>query len=139
MNICVIPARAGSKRIPRKNIKEFNGKPIIAYSIEAALKSNCFSQVIVSTDDDEIANISRINGAETPFIRPKSLAKDDSKSIDVVKHAISDDHSKIIKDSPWTIIPDYVCKAFKIAKKILIALFLVIPNCFIMINDVFFT
>ena len=55
MNICVIPARAGSRRISRKNIKEFNGKPIIAYSIEAALKSNCFSQVIVSTDDDEIS------------------------------------------------------------------------------------
>ena len=55
MNICVIPARGGSRRIPRKNIKEFNGKPIIAYSIEAALKSNCFGQVIVSTDDDEIS------------------------------------------------------------------------------------
>ena len=59
MNVCVIPARGGSKRIPRKNIKEFNGKPIIAYSIEAALKSNCFNQVIVSTDDDEIAEVAK--------------------------------------------------------------------------------
>ena len=57
--ICIIPARGGSKRIPRKNIKEFNGKPIIAYSIEAALKSNCFSQVIVSTDDDEISEVAK--------------------------------------------------------------------------------
>ena len=57
MNICVIPARGGSKRIPKKNIKEFNGKPIIAYSIEAALKSNCFDKLIVSTDDDEIIEV----------------------------------------------------------------------------------
>ena len=63
MNICVIPARGGSKRIPRKNIKDFNGKPIIAYSIEAALKSNCFDQVIVSTDDDEIAEVAIKYGA----------------------------------------------------------------------------
>ena len=59
MNICVIPARAGSKRIPRKNIKNFNGKPIISYSIEAAINSDCFDEIIVSTDDDEIAEISR--------------------------------------------------------------------------------
>ena len=63
MNICVIPARAGSRRIPRKNIKEFNGKPIIAYSIEAALTSNCFSQVIVSTDDDDISEVAKKYGA----------------------------------------------------------------------------
>ena len=59
MNICIIPARGGSKRIPRKNIKAFNGKPIIAYSIEAALDSNCFDQVIVSTDDNEIAEVAK--------------------------------------------------------------------------------
>ena len=68
MNICVIPARAGSRRIPRKNIKEFNGKPIIAYSIEASLKSNCFSQVIVSTDDDEISEVAKKYGALVPFV-----------------------------------------------------------------------
>ena len=59
MIICVIPARGGSKRIPRKNIKEFNGKPIIAYSIEAAFESNCFDQVIVSTDDNEIKEVAK--------------------------------------------------------------------------------
>ena len=76
MNICVIPARAGSRRIPRKNIKEFNGKPIIAYSIEAALKSNCFSQVIVSTDDDEISEVAKKYGAHVPFVRPDELSND---------------------------------------------------------------
>ena len=88
MNICVIPARGGSKRIPRKNIKEFNGKPIIAYSIEAALKSDCFDQVIVSTDDDEIAEVSKKYGAKVPFIRPDELSSDYATTIPVIKHAI---------------------------------------------------
>ena len=88
MNICVIPARGGSKRIPRKNIKEFNGKPIIAYSIEAALKSNCFDQVIVSTDDDEISEVARKYGAKVPFIRPDELSTDYAGTIPVIKHAI---------------------------------------------------
>ena len=88
MNICVIPARAGSKRIPRKNIKEFNGKPIIAYSIEAALKSNCFSQVIVSTDDDEIIEVARKYGAEVSFVRPDELSNDYVGTIPVIKHTI---------------------------------------------------
>ena len=88
MNICVIPARGGSKRIPRKNIKEFNGKPIIAYSIEAALKSNCFDQVIVSTDDAEIAEVAKSFGASVPFMRPDELANDYANTIPVVKHAI---------------------------------------------------
>ena len=88
MNICVIPARGGSKRIPRKNIKEFNGKPIIAYSIEAALESNCFDQVIVSTDDDEIAEISKTYGAKVPFIRPAELSNDYAGTIPVIKHTI---------------------------------------------------
>jgi len=88
MNICVIPARGGSKRIPRKNIKEFNGKPIIAYSIEAALKSNCFDQVIVSTDDDEIAEVARKYGAKVPFVRPDELSNDYVGTIPVIKHAI---------------------------------------------------
>ena len=64
MNICVIPARGGSKRIPRKNIKLFHGKPIIAYSIDTAIKSKCFDKVIVSTDDDEIAEVAKKYGAE---------------------------------------------------------------------------
>ena len=88
MNICVIPARGGSKRIPRKNIKEFNGKSIIAYSIEAAFKSNCFSQVIVSTDDDEISEVAKKYGALVPFVRPDELSNDYAGTIPVIKHAI---------------------------------------------------
>jgi N-acylneuraminate cytidylyltransferase len=88
MNICVIPARGGSKRIPRKNIKEFNGKPIIRYSIDAALKSGCFDQVIVSTDDAEIAEVAKKCGAQVPFIRPDELSTDYAGTIPVIKHAI---------------------------------------------------
>lgn len=88
MNICVIPARGGSKRIPRKNIKDFFGKPIIAYSIEAALKSNIFQRVIVTTDDEEIATIAGKYGAEIPFIRPKELSNDFTGIADVTNHAV---------------------------------------------------
>ena len=88
MNICIIPARGGSKRIPRKNIKEFNGIPIIAYSIKAAIDSNCFDKVIVSTDDEEIASVSKFYGAEIPFIRPQELSNDYIDTISVIKHAI---------------------------------------------------
>jgi|APSaa5957512535_1039671.scaffolds.fasta_scaffold21268_2 pseudaminic acid cytidylyltransferase len=88
MNICVIPARGGSKRIKKKNIKFFLGKPVIAYSILAALKSNCFDQVIVSTDDEEIKNISEKWGAKVPFIRPKDLSDDYTPINDVVIHSL---------------------------------------------------
>lgn len=88
MNIAIIPARGGSKRIPRKNIKEFHGKPMIAYSIEAALESNCFDKVIVSTDDSEIAEIAIKYGAEVPFMRPDNIADDYATTLDVIKHAI---------------------------------------------------
>ena len=88
MNIAIIPARGGSKRIPRKNIKEFCGKPMIAWSIEAALNSGCFNHVIVSTDDEEIATVSRQHGAETPFMRPSVLADDYTGTSAVVRHAI---------------------------------------------------
>lgn len=88
MNICVIPARGGSKRIPRKNIKYFYGKPIIAYSIEAALLSGCFDKVIVSTDDDEIAELAIRCGAEVPFIRPDTLSDDYAGTTSVIRHAI---------------------------------------------------
>jgi len=88
MKIAIIPARGSSKRITRKNIKEFNGKPIIAYSIEAAIESNCFDSVIVSTDDKEIATIAKSYGADTPFIRPSSLSDDYTTISDVVKHAV---------------------------------------------------
>ncbi len=90
MNVAIIPARGGSKRIPRKNIKEFCGKPMIAWSIEAACKSGVFDRIIVSTDDEEIANISIKFGAEVPFIRPESLADDFSGTNAVVKHAIEE-------------------------------------------------
>ncbi len=88
MNICIIPARGGSKRIPRKNIKEFHGKPMISYSIEAAMKSNCFDRVIVSTDDAEISKVAKQWGAETPFIRPNKISDDYSTTMDVIQHAI---------------------------------------------------
>ena len=88
MNLCVIPARGGSKRIPKKNIKFFCGKPMIVWSIEAALKSGCFDKVIVSTDDAEISEIAKNNGAETPFYRPKELSDDYTGTTEVVAHAI---------------------------------------------------
>lgn len=88
MKLCIIPARGGSKRIPRKNIKGFNGKPMIAYSIEAAIKSQCFDRVIVSTDDQEIAKIAIEQGAEVPFIRPEELADDHAGTLQVIKQAI---------------------------------------------------
>lgn len=88
MNLCVIPARGGSKRIPRKNIRDFCGKPMIAWSIEAAISSGCFQQVVVSTDNDEIADIARSWGAQAPFIRPHELANDFSATRPVIVHAI---------------------------------------------------
>lgn len=88
MRLAVIPARGGSKRIPRKNIKQFNGKPIIAWSIEIALKSGCFDRVIVSTDDLEIAGVAQEYGAEVPFVRPPELSDDHIGTIPVIAHAI---------------------------------------------------
>ncbi|MEP4558971.1 pseudaminic acid cytidylyltransferase [Cobetia amphilecti] len=86
--IAVIPARGGSKRIPRKNIREFGGKPMIAWSIEAALASGCFDRVLVSTDDDEIAAMAIALGAEAPFRRPAQLADDYTGTVPVIAHAI---------------------------------------------------
>jgi len=88
MKIAIIPARGGSKRIPQKNIKLFCGKPIIAYSIEAALASGCFERVIVSTDNQEIADIALQYGAEVPFFRPACIADDYATTIEVIQHAI---------------------------------------------------
>ncbi|OEE83855.1 pseudaminic acid cytidylyltransferase [Enterovibrio norvegicus FF-162] len=88
MKLAIIPARGGSKRIPRKNIKSFHGKPMIAYSIEAAYKSGCFDKVIVSTDDQEIADVALEHGAEVPFIRPENISDDNATTIDVIHHAI---------------------------------------------------
>ncbi len=88
MNICIIPARGGSKRIPRKNIREFCGKPMIAWSIQAAIYSGCFENIFVSTDNQEIAEIAKSFGAEVPFIRPDDLANEYIGTIPVIVHAI---------------------------------------------------
>lgn len=90
MNIAIIPARGGSKRIPKKNIKNFLGKPIIAYPIKTAIESNLFDKVIVSTDSQEIANIAKAHGAEIPFMRPKQLADDYTPTVPVISHAIKE-------------------------------------------------
>lgn len=88
MKLAVIPARGGSKRIPGKNIKEFCGKPMIAWSIEAAKASGCFDRIIVSTEDTEIAAVAEQYGAETPFLRPGHLADDYTGTIPVIRHAV---------------------------------------------------
>ena len=88
MNIAIIPARGGSKRIPRKNIKLFSGKPMLSYSIDAALSSGVFDHVIVSTDDAEIASVAESLGATVPFLRPESLSDDFTGTRAVTNHAI---------------------------------------------------
>ncbi len=90
MKIAVIPARGGSKRIPRKNIKLFHGRPMIAYAIEAAKKSGLFEHIIVTTDDAEIAEIANSFGAEIPFMRPPELSDDFTPTVPVIAHAIKD-------------------------------------------------
>jgi pseudaminic acid cytidylyltransferase len=87
VNICVIPARGGSKRIPGKNIKDFCGKPIIAWSIEVAKASGLFERVLVSTDDAEIAKVATAWGAEVPFVRPAEIANDYAGTTEVIAHA----------------------------------------------------
>ncbi len=102
MKLCVIPARGGSKRIPKKNIKYFCGKPMIEWSILTAIKSDCFDKIIVSTDSEEIAEISKKIGAEVPFLRPNNISDDHTGTIPVISHAINfiNDHfSKV----------DYAC------------------------------
>lgn len=88
MKLAIIPARGGSKRIPRKNIRHFCGKPMIAWSIEAACSSGCFDRIIISTDDAEIAEVARAYGAEVPFVRPPELSDDHTGTIPVISHAI---------------------------------------------------
>jgi pseudaminic acid cytidylyltransferase len=102
MRVAVIPARGGSKRIPRKNIKEFFGKPMIAWTIATALESRLFDHVIVSTDDEEIAAISRKWGAETPFSRPTELADDLTPTVPVIAHAV-----QACLDKAWEV--EYAC------------------------------
>lgn len=106
--VAIIPARGGSKRIPRKNIKDFHGKPLIAYSIEVALKSNLFDKVIVTTDDEEIAKLARQYGAVVPFLRPKELSDDFTGTGAVVNHAI-----EYLENQGEKI--DYVCTIYATA------------------------
>lgn len=89
MKIAIIPARGGSKRIPRKNIKVFDGLPMIAYAIRAAHGADLFDQVIVSTEDEEIASVARLYGATTPFKRPAELSDDQTVTVPVIGHAIN--------------------------------------------------
>jgi pseudaminic acid cytidylyltransferase len=102
MKIAVIPARGGSKRIPRKNIKTFCGRPMIAWAIAAAKASGLFDHILVSTDDDEIATVAGSWGAETPFMRPKTLADDLTPTVPVIAHAVQS-----CLDLGWTV--DYAC------------------------------
>ncbi len=88
LRLAVIPARGGSKRIPRKNVKLFGGQPMISWSIQAALQSECFDRIIVSTDDSEIAEVAVHYGAEAPFKRPPELSDDHTGTIPVVAHAV---------------------------------------------------
>ena len=101
-NIAIIPARGGSKRLPKKNIKNFLGKPIIAYSIETAIKTNLFDRVIVSTDNPAIAKVAIKYGAEAPFVRPEELSDDFTGTHEVIRHAV-----KWLENSGEKI--DYVC------------------------------
>ena len=95
--VCIITARGGSKRIPRKNIRDFLGKPIMAYSIEAALKSGVFDEVMVSTDDEEIAAVAREYGAQVPFMRSAATANDYATTKDVLLEVL-DEYEK--RESP---------------------------------------
>ena len=102
MNIAIIPARGGSKRIPGKNAKIFCGKPMITWAIDSALESNLFQKVIVSTDDEYIAQVARSAGAETPFMRPADLADDLTPTVPVIAHAV-----ETCQAMGWDI--DYAC------------------------------
>ncbi len=101
-NLAVIPARGGSKRIPHKNVRDFNGRPLLAYSIKAAKDSGIFEKIVVSTDDEEIARVARENGAETPFMRDKNLADDFTGT-----QAVTEDALKRMQGLGFD--PDFVC------------------------------
>ncbi|NLM18530.1 MAG: pseudaminic acid cytidylyltransferase [Clostridiaceae bacterium] len=102
-NIAIIPARGGSKRIPRKNIKNFLGKPIIAYSIESAIQSKLFDEIMVSTDDEEIAEVAKKYGASVPFMRSKENADDFASTMDVLHEVVTSYKKELNKEF------DYVC------------------------------
>lgn len=116
MNLAIIPARGGSKRIPKKNIKNFCGKPIISYSIQAAIDSQVFDKIIVSTDNDDIKEIAIKFGAEVPFKRPETLSNDTTPTVPVVAHAINYyDELNIIFDNVCCI---YACSPMILSEDI---------------------
>lgn len=98
--LAIIPARGGSKGVPHKNIKELNGKPLIAWTIETALQTSCIERIIVSTDDKDIADVAKKYGAEVPFLRPKEIALDDTPDMPVYEHTLSwlSDNERYIPD-----------------------------------------
>lgn len=123
MRVAIITARGGSKRIPRKNIKEFCGKPILAYSIKAALKSNLFDEVMVSTDDEEIAGIAKKYGASLPFMRSEKTSNDFATTEDVLVEVLSE-YKKLGKEFSevcciYPTAPFVTSEKLVIAKKIL--------------------
>ena len=124
-NLLVIPARGGSKRIPRKNIKDFLGKPIIAYSIQAAIKSSLFDEIMVSTDDEEIADIARSYGVTVPFFRSEKNSNDFATTFDVIEEVIS--KYKILNKRFNYTCCLYACAPFVTATK-LIEAFEVLQN-----------
>ena len=133
--ICIIPARGGSKRIPRKNIKLFLGKPIIAYSIEAALKSNLFDEVMVSTDDEEVAKVAIEYGAKVPYFRSEKNSDDFATTFDVIDEVIDYYKSKsqvfeltccLYPTAPF-ITPDRLCEAHELLRDKINAVFTVVP------------
>jgi len=108
-HIAVIPARGGSKRIPRKNIKHFRGLPVIGHVLNKALNSGLFDRVIVSTDDEAIAEVSREFGAETPFLRSPQLSQDDTPTVPVIKDSIQRLYES---DPPQFVTAIYPCTPF---------------------------
>lgn len=119
MNVAVIPARAGSKRIPHKNIRLFHGRPMIAWSIRAALESQLFDRVIVSTDCDQIAAIAEDAGATVPFRRPAALADDFAPTIPVIRHAI--DALTSLGERPATVCCLYATAPFVVTGDLIAA------------------
>jgi pseudaminic acid cytidylyltransferase len=122
--VAIIPARGGSKRIPRKNIKEFNGLPMMAHSIRVAREAGLFDRIVVSTDDDEIARVAMDHGAETPFLRPPSLANDTASTEDVLIHALTwlKDHNSwaeyfccIYATAPF-LQAQYLCRGYELLR-----------------------
>ena len=116
-SICIIPARGGSKRIPRKNIKNFLGKPIIAYSIEAAIQSGLFDEVMVSTDDNEIADIAKQYGATVPFMRSENNSNDFATTFEVIEEVVS--NYKLLDRNFEYICCIYACAPFVTKEKLI--------------------